>query len=99
MPGDQYYMTTTLIDQGIFSVIRHPQYLAYILLAAGFVLISQHIAVICAGVIAMACFYLQTLREEKFLRDGFPDDYELYSRRVDRFNLISGLIRHFKKSR
>lgn len=94
--GRQYYDTTFLIDQGLFSVVRHPQYLSYILLTAGFILISQHISVVIPGVIAILCFYMQTLQEEKLLRKKFTDDYEKYCRRVHRFNLVAGTVRYFK---
>ena len=43
--GESYLHTTVLVDSGLFSVVRHPQYLAYILFMLTFGLLAQHMVV------------------------------------------------------
>ncbi|MGB7062701.1 MAG: isoprenylcysteine carboxylmethyltransferase family protein [Candidatus Zixiibacteriota bacterium] len=97
--GKSYMDTSVLVDGGIFSIVRHPQYLGYMFFNFGFVLTSQHCVIALLGALAISFFYLHTLDEERFCRKKFGEDYIQYSRKVPRLNLILGVIRLCRGSR
>lgn len=92
-PGDAYMQTTRVADRGIYGVVRHPQYLGYMLLAVGFALLSPHPLVLGAAAVAVAAFVAQAALEERALLDRFGPAYAAYRARVPRFNVLAGLWR------
>jgi protein-S-isoprenylcysteine O-methyltransferase Ste14 len=58
--GQAYSHTTALVDQGIYRVVRHPQYLACILLGTGLSLIVQHWIVTILGTVVAIISYADT---------------------------------------
>ena len=92
--GKPYYCTTVVVDRGVYSIVRHPQYVGYVLLTLGFAALSQQTLTVILAVCSAGAFYVQSLREEAFYRKQPGDDYSEYMRRVPRFNFIAGLFRH-----
>jgi protein-S-isoprenylcysteine O-methyltransferase Ste14 len=90
--GHPYYDTNCIANRGIYRLVRHPQYLAYILLVIGFTLISQNWIIMIIAVITISLFYYHTLLEEKVLKDKFQKEYIAYCHNVPRFNIILGII-------
>jgi len=91
---DQTYMQARIVvDQGLYAITRHPQYLGYMFLACGFTLLSQHWVAVPLAAVGATCFYLQAVREERFCLAEFGDTYAQYCRRVPRFNVVLGVIR------
>jgi protein-S-isoprenylcysteine O-methyltransferase Ste14 len=86
-----YYATRWVVDRGLYAVVRHPQYLGYALMAAGFALLSQHVVTVTLGAGAIATFYIHTLHEEAFCAKRFGEQYRTYMQRVPRFNAVRGL--------
>lgn len=97
--GSPYFDTNVPVDRGLYAVVRHPQYLGYILLALGFMLLSQHVLTVTLGAIAIFFFYLHTLREEVFCIRHLGRGYDDYCKRVPRFNAVSGTIRYLVRKR
>jgi protein-S-isoprenylcysteine O-methyltransferase Ste14 len=94
--GKPYFESSLLVSKGIYSIVRHPQYLAYMLLVSGFALLSQNWIIILLAVISIGFFFIHTIVEEKDLISRFGDDYLNYKDNVPRFNFIYGLIKkHF----
>ena len=91
--GRSYIQTTVLVDSGIYAVVRHPQYLAGILLSLALILITQHWFIAMIGVVAMVLNYLIALKADQELIEKFGDDYIRYMDRVPRMNSLLGLIR------
>ena len=91
--GEGYIHTTVLVDSGIYAVVRHPQYLAMILLSLALILISQHWVVAVIGIAVMASVYVVMWNEDKRLVEKFGDDYKRYMRAVPRANFVVGLAR------
>jgi protein-S-isoprenylcysteine O-methyltransferase Ste14 len=54
--GQSYMKTTELVDTGVYSIVRHPQYLAGLLLIIALMLVTQHWLSIIAGIIAFVAF-------------------------------------------
>ena len=96
-PGKNYMQATTLVDRGLYSVVRHPQYLGYMCFNVTFMLISQHCLIILLGSLAVTLFYLYALREEKHLIEKFGREYKEYIRQVPRLNILLGLTRAVRR--
>jgi protein-S-isoprenylcysteine O-methyltransferase Ste14 len=92
--GKPYYRTTVVVDRGVYSIVRHPQYVGYVLFTLGFAALSQQTLTVFLAVCSAGAFYLQSLAEEAFFRKQPGHDYSEYMRRVPRFNFIAGLFRH-----
>jgi len=93
LPGESYMMTTTVVDHGIYAVVRHPQYLGYMCLNVTFMLVSPHWLITLLGSTAIMLLYLFAQQEEKRLIKKFGEAYREYMDRVPRFNIILGLVR------
>jgi len=91
--GEGFAKTTKLVTTGIYSIVRHPQYLAGMLLGFSAILISQHWLVLILGIPFMIIFYIAGWDEDKSCTKKFGKEYEDYIKKVPRFNLISGLIK------
>jgi protein-S-isoprenylcysteine O-methyltransferase Ste14 len=97
--GKSYMHTTVLVDSGIYSVIRHPQFFAGILISFALVLISQYWLNAVLFVPVVAGTYIDSLRADKDLIEKFGDDYKLYMRRVSGLNPLVGIIRLLQQRR
>ena len=84
--------TSVLVDTGIYSVIRHPLYLGWLLMYLAIIFWSQHWLTIIIGVIGMICVYLISRQEDQRLVEKFGDDYKEYMQKVPRMNFFSGII-------
>lgn len=92
-PGRSYMETTVLAERGVYAVVRHPQYLGYILLATGFALRSPRPAVLASAAAGVAGFVLQARAEDRELRERFGATWERWARTVPAFVLPVGLLR------
>ena len=88
---------TTIIDTGIYSLVRHPQYMGYMGFTVGFSLMAQHWAGYGLALCAVVFFVMQVLSEERQLNQYFPLDYSAYCSRVPRFNLAAGVMRRMRR--
>lgn len=94
--GKNYTATTVVADSGLYAIVRHPQYLGYMFLFAGFALISQHWITGLLALIAIAFLHFSVSMEEQANLDKFGDDYHDYIQRVPRYNVLLGLWRTFQ---
>jgi protein-S-isoprenylcysteine O-methyltransferase Ste14 len=97
--GRPFYDTKVTVERGLYAVVRHPQYLGYIFLTLGFVLLSQHIVTLSLGAVAILFFCLYTLGEEESCVQQLGTAYQEYCRRVPRFNVVIGMIRYVMRKR
>ena len=95
--GRSYIQTTVLVDSGIYAVVRHPQFLAGILLSLALILITQHWLIATLGVAAMVLNYLIALKADQELIEKFGDDYRRYVQRVPRVNFLAGCIKFLQR--
>lgn len=98
-PGAPYYDTTRVVERGPYAVVRHPQYLGYILLVLGFVLLSQHLLTVVLGLIAVGAITAHIGLEERWCERRLGDAYRGYMRRVPRLNLPLGVLRLIRRAR
>jgi protein-S-isoprenylcysteine O-methyltransferase Ste14 len=95
--GKSYIHTTKLVDTGIYSIVRHPQYVTFMLWAIAGMLLFQHWIVICLGLLIFPFTYLDLLHADKEGLEKFPDEYKRYMERVPRANFLLGIIRLLRK--
>jgi len=91
--GRSVVNTTVLVDTGVYAIIRHPQYLGFLLFVLGLILMSQHWISVFSYVIGSFLFYKDVLREERMNIEKFGDDYIRYMKMVPRTNIVRGIIR------
>ncbi len=91
--GKSYIQTTTLVDHGVYAIVRHPQYLAGILIGLSLPLISQHWLVAVLGVVVIIITYVNTFDEETLNIEKFGEEYRQYMQRVPRLNFLLGIVR------
>ena len=95
--GKSYIHTTTLVDTGIFSIIRHPQYTTWVLWAFAGMFLFQHWIVIILGILVIPLTYIDMINADKRLIGKFGNDYKNYMKRVPRINFFLGLFRLIKR--
>jgi protein-S-isoprenylcysteine O-methyltransferase Ste14 len=74
--------TASVIQKGVFGVVRHPIYLGEVLLYLGLFMLNMSLA---AGVVwlgATAFLHYLSRYEERLLLRRFGDEYRLYMRNV-----------------
>jgi len=96
--GESYIHTTQVVDTGIYSVVRHPQYVTFILWAIAGVLLFQHWIVVLLGVPIFPLTYIDLMTADKDAIEKLGDDYRAYMKRVPRANFLLGIIRRSRKS-
>ncbi len=96
--GQSYIHTTKLVDTGIYAVVRHPQYVTFIMWAIAGMLLFQHWIIILLGIPIFPLTYIDLIKADKDAIEKFGDDYKAYMKKVPRANFLLGIIRQFRKS-
>ena len=96
--GQSYIHTTKLVDTGIYSIVRHPQYVTFMLWAIAGMLLFQHWIIILLGIPIFPLTYIDLVRADRDAIEKFGDDYKAYMKRVPRANFLLGIIRRSGKS-
>lgn len=74
-----------LVTDGIYARVRHPIYLSYILLFAGYcLLLHDLLGIISIGVVCAIWFGNRISIEEKMLEKEFAEEYEIYKQHTKR---------------
>lgn len=92
-----FIQTTVLVDRGVYAIVRHPHFLAGILMAVALALIAQHWLVAVLGAIAIVTYCISAFEEEKSTIAKLGDDYRRYRESVPRFNFILGAVRVLRR--
>lgn len=92
----EYMEVENLIKTGIFSVVRHPQYLGFIFFNIGFIGITQEIFPSALAVVSIVLIVVGVRREEKELEEKFGNKYQKYKQKTPAFNIFLGVFRLFK---
>ena len=94
--GKSYIHTTQLVDSGIYSIVRHPQYVTFMLWAIAGILLFQHWIVILLGIPIFPLTYIDLIKADKDAIKQFGDNYKAYMKKVPRANFLLGIIRKFR---
>ena len=96
--GKSYIHTSQVVDTGIYSIVRHPQYVTFILWAIAGMLLFQHWIVVLLGIPVFPLTYIDLIKADKDAIKKLGDDYKAYMKKVPRANFLLGIIRRFRKS-
>ena len=92
--GKSFVHTSRLVDTGIYSVVRHPQYTGGIYsIFLTTLLWYPHWLFGVLGVAGTAVIYLSCREEDQRLVEKFGDDYAAYTQTVPGMNIFLGLWR------
>ncbi len=81
--------TTTLVDTGIYAIVRYPQGgTAWLLINLGVELIAQHWASVVLGLV-----YADAVKADRSCIEKFGDDYKRYMQKAPRVNVVAGIVR------
>ena len=96
--GKSYMETTTLVDTGIYALVRHPQGgTAGILLNLALPFIGQHWLLVILCVVGMALIYVDTFKADEACIEKFGEAYVHYMQRVPRVNFVAGIVRLLRR--
>jgi protein-S-isoprenylcysteine O-methyltransferase Ste14 len=95
--GRSYIHTTKLVDTGIYSIVRHPQYLTFMTWAAAGMLLFQHWIVVLLGIPVFPLVYIDMIKADKDAVEKFGDEYVAYMGRVPRANFLLGIVRRLER--
>ena len=98
--GKSFVHTTRIVDSGIYSVVRHPQYTGgiYAIFITTF-LWYPHWLFAVLGVTGIAVLFFSTRMEDRYLVKKFGDEYEEYMKRVPGMNIFAGILRHMRNKK
>jgi protein-S-isoprenylcysteine O-methyltransferase Ste14 len=97
--GVSYVKTIRLVTTGIYGIVRHPQYLAFGLVAVALILIVQDWVVAGIGALAAVGSYLIACGDDRACLAKFGEPYRHYMAQVPRTNLLVGLLRLARRKR
>jgi protein-S-isoprenylcysteine O-methyltransferase Ste14 len=89
--------TTEIVKQGIYSVVRHPLYLGWLLAYPAAMFVSQHWLIVVLGMIGIASIFQIARNADIQLVAKFGSEYERYMEEVPRLNIIVGIVRKIKR--
>ena len=95
--GKSYIHTTKLVDTGIYSIVRHPQYVTFILLAIADMLLFQHWIIVLLGIPVVPLTYIDLIRADNSAIEKLGDDYRAYMKKVPRANFLLDIIRRLRR--
>lgn len=73
--------TSSLVETGVFAIVRHPIYTGISLCAVGWSLVNHSIAAFVVAVLLLAFFDFKARREERWLEEKFSG-YKAYRARA-----------------
>lgn len=94
--GKSYIHTTKIVKTGIYSIVRHPQYVSFMLWAIAGMLLFQHWIVFLLGIPIFPLTYLDSIKADKNAIKKFGEEYKEYIKQVPRINFILGIIKRIR---
>ena len=85
--------TTVVVDTGIYGVVRHPMWLGLVIWSVALMLVFQSVLSVVMGAVAIACFRIGSVKEDRFNVEEFGDAYREYMKRVPMWDFLKGLRR------
>lgn len=97
--GKSYIQTTRLVTSGVYAVVRHPQFLAGMLLNVAFPLVAQHWLVAVLGIPPFVLTLFDARMADQAALEKFGEDYKHYMEEVPRLNFLLGIARWLARIR
>ncbi|HEY5753410.1 MAG TPA: isoprenylcysteine carboxylmethyltransferase family protein [Chthoniobacterales bacterium] len=90
-----YHSEGRLVTEGVYSHVRHPQYVGLFLITLGLLIQWPTLITLVMWPILVFAYYRLSMREEKEVSRHFPAEYAAYRRHVPAF--IPRLLKHPKE--
>ena len=74
-----------LITGGMFAISRNPIYVCFLLFFTGMFVVHRNIVMVVAVLVFSLAIHRQVLREEKFLKQQYGEQYKEYCKKVRRY--------------
>lgn len=96
--GMSYMHTTKLVEDGVYEIVRHPQYLSGIIMSIGFSLISPKTINFLFSIANIIQYILTAYEADKNNSRKFGSAYLRYKQKVPGLNLFTGMWRYVKRT-
>lgn len=97
--GRDFTATTEIVQGGVYSVVRHPLYLGWLLTYPAAMMVSQHGLIVVLGALGMVSLVAIARAEDGELVAKFGSPYEEYMARVPGLNIAGGVMRKLRRGR
>ena len=91
--GKSYIHTNTVVEKGLYSIMRHPQYFSWILITFGLSCLNQLGYSFLISIMITPFIYYDMIREEHSSIKKFGEKYQNYMKKVPRINFLLGIYR------
>lgn len=95
--GDSYINTTRLVTTGLYAIVRHPQFVAWPMMAVAVAAVSQHPVVIAMGLLALVLIPIDFRKVDEQGVEKFGDEYRQYMQQVPGWNVVAGVWRWLRR--
>jgi len=83
--------TTTIVQTGIYGIVRHPMWLGMVIWSVALILVFQSVLSIVLSTVAVVCFWMGATKEDEFNIKEFGVDYKEYMSKVPMWNVFKRL--------
>ena len=86
-----------LVRRGIYAFVRHPGYLAHMIIILSLILLTQYWIGIIVGLVLIVFLIFAVIEEDKRNVSKFGNDYVEYMRSVPRVNIFMSIFKKLIK--
>ncbi|MEW5806851.1 MAG: isoprenylcysteine carboxylmethyltransferase family protein [Acidobacteriota bacterium] len=86
-----------LVTEGLYSLVRHPLHLSYLMEVGGMSLISTSLLSIFLFLASLITIILRNRKEEKALTEHFGSEYLTYMAATPSMNILRGIMHKIRK--
>lgn len=92
-----YVETQKLVTDGLYRLVRHPQYLGWFLMYLAMICFNPNVWCASCGIFGIITMVWITHLEDRYLVSKFGNAYIRYQQEVPALNLLLGALRLFRK--
>ena len=82
------YNSKGLVTNGIYKYVRHPQYIGFIMIVVGWLMLWLSVIMIVLAPVYIGLYIYQAIREDRYLMKNYGNEFINYKKNVSIFSLI-----------